>query len=163
MSITLFLPCVTFPEISYLCNMNLKQLTDAFLSPARRKALKRAVELAHKHKAVAVTGAAGSSAAMMLAGLDRPGGAPVTVVGDSRDDAGYLYQDLCALCGDEAVIFFPSGFKRDIKFGQPDAPSQVLRTEALGQWADNASLRFVVTYPEAIAERVAPRKEVSSR
>ncbi len=162
MSITLFLPCVTFPEISYLCNMNLKQLTDAFLSPARRKALKRAVELAHKHKAVAVTGAAGSSAAMMLAGLDRPGGAPVTVVGDSLDDAGYLYQDLCALCGDEAVIFFPSGFKRDIKFGQPDAPSQVLRTEALGQWADNASLRFVVTYPEAIAERVAPRKEVSS-
>ena len=142
--------------------MTLKELQHGFLTSARTQALARAVELADHapESPVGVTGVAGSAASVMLAALDRPGNRPVAVIADSVDDAGYIYQDLCALVGEEAVLFFPSGFKRDIKFGQQDAPSQVLRTEALGQWGDNPALRFVVTYPEAVAERVAPNDRV---
>ena len=51
------------------------------------------------------------------------------VVGDNLDDAGYLYFDLCRIAGEDAVAMLPSGFRRDIKYGQVDAPSQILRTE----------------------------------
>ena len=97
---------------------------------------------------------------MALAGLHRPGDAAVTVIADSADDAGYLYQDLCAVCAEGEVMFFPSGYKRDIKYGVEDPPSQVLRTETLSHWTDDPALKFVVTYPEALAERVAPRQQV---
>ncbi len=83
------------------------------------------------------------------------------MVGDSLDDAGYLYFDLCRLAGEEAVAMLPSGFKRDIKYGQPDAPNQILRTEALNR-AKAGTLRFLVSYPEAMAECVASREELDT-
>ena len=142
--------------------MDIKDLEKLYITDARKSGLRSLVGEALKNPAmpVAATGVAGSAAAMTLAALDRPAGAPVTVIADDADDAGYIYQDLCALCGEGEVMFFPSGYKRDIKYGQEDPPSQVLRTETLSHWNDDPALRFVVTYPEAVAERVAPREEV---
>lgn len=54
-------------------------------------------------------------------------------------------------------MFFPSGYKRDIKYGQPDPPSQILRAEALSRW-DSGTARILVSYPEALAEKVASKK-----
>ena len=142
--------------------MTIETLNGGFLGGARQKALKALVAKAAKkpgHEATAC-GLAGSAVSMMLSGIGRQADAPLVVVGESLDDAGYIYQDLCRLLGDGAVMFFPSGYKRDIRYGQVDPPSQVLRTETLGHWNDDAALRAVVTYPEALAERVASNAEV---
>ena len=85
---------------------------------------------------------------------------PMLVIGDSQDDAGYLYFDLCRLVGEPAVGMLPSGYKRDIKYGQADEPSRVLRTETLNRIA-SGSLRFIVSYPEALSELVASRKSIA--
>lgn len=127
-----------------------------FLTPARKKALQELL----RHKSSWVTGLAGSSPSMLLAAMPARKG-PVLVIGDSLDDAGYLYQDLSRLIPDDgAVMFFPSGYKRDIKYGQEDAPNQILRTETLNHINDGSQLRFIVTYPEALAEQVASRKSL---
>ena len=136
--------------------MTIKELSKAFVTEARAKALASA----GRSSEVTAYALAGSSAAVMLAGMKRRP-VPVLVVGDSADDAGYLYFDLTRLVGEEAVAIFPSGYKRDIKYGQVDPPSQILRTEALGRIADDRNLRFVVTYPEALAERAAARQAIA--
>ncbi|MDE6288610.1 MAG: transcription-repair coupling factor, partial [Muribaculaceae bacterium] len=85
------------------------------------------------------------------------------VIGSDPDDAGYLYHDLARLAGEDAVVYFPSGYKRDIRYGQPDAPSVILRTEALRRLGGgDPTLRFVVTCPEALAEQVASRSEIAA-
>ena len=104
------------------------------------------------------TGLSGSSAAMMLAAI--PSKVPVVVVGDGLDDAGYLYFDLCRIVGESGVAMLPSGFKRDIKYGQIDPPNQILRTETLSRLSAG-DIRFVVTYPDALAESVASRDDLS--
>lgn len=104
-------------------------------------------------------GLAGSSAAVLLAKL-KGNSKPVLVVLDDADAAGYMYFDLMQIAGDKAVTFFPSGYKRDIRFGQTDSPQQILRTEALDAIATSKKLRWVVTYPEALAEKVPPREEL---
>lgn len=106
------------------------------------------------------TGLSGSSAAIILAAI--PSKLPVVVVGDSLDDAGYLYFDLCRIVGEEKVAMLPSGFKRNIKYGQTDPPNQILRTETLGR-IQGGNLRFVVTYPEALAESVASRQDLEEQ
>ena len=126
-----------------------------FLTAERKEKLSA---LLRKHRS-AVSGLAGSSAAVMLASIPKRK-SPILAVADSLDDAGYLYHDLCRLLGDEAVMVFPSGYKRDIKYGQEDAPNQILRTETLSQWTDNQQLRIVVSYPEALAEKVASRSSL---
>lgn len=111
-------------------------------------------------KGGSMTGLAGSSAAIVLSAIRSQH--PVVVIGDSQDDAGYLYFDLCRTVGEDFVAMLPSGFKRDIKYGQPDPPSQILRTETLSRISAQDTLRFVVTYPEAVAECVASRQDISS-
>ena len=56
---------------------------------------------------------------------------PLLIVADDIDAAGYIYHDLCRIAGEDQAAIFPSGFRRDIKYGQTDAPSQILRTETL--------------------------------
>ncbi|MDE5660782.1 MAG: transcription-repair coupling factor [Muribaculaceae bacterium] len=124
---------------------------------ARRKALRAALSDA---RVVSVYGLAGSAAAVMLSETGRK--RPMIVVADSLDDAGYLYHDLTRLCGEEVVAMLPSGYKRHIKYGQADAPSQILRNEATARlYAQGSTLKFLVTYPEALAERVASPDAVS--
>lgn len=139
-----------------LQRMRTDDICKLIVSAGRRRSLKA---LCGKPGAK-VYGVAGSSAAMMITALPA-GDAPVVVVGDTLDDAGYLYFDLCRLAGEEAVVFLPSGYRRDIKYGQVDAPNQILRTETLKRLADG-NAAFLVTYPEALAETVASREELKA-
>ncbi len=137
--------------------MTFEELMPRLSAAVRGDALSAAVKGGRR---VCVTNAAGSSAALMLSLLKTR--APLLVVGDSADDAGYLYHDLCRLCGDDAVAMLPSGYKRHIKYGQPDAPQQILRQEAMNRlYGHGGRLRFVVSYPDALAERVASPVTVS--
>ncbi|MDE6484060.1 MAG: transcription-repair coupling factor [Duncaniella sp.] len=140
--------------------MTLEEISRRFMTAPRRRSLSAALDSGHA--LVSLYGLAGSSAAMALSAID-DGGRPVLVVGDTADDAGYLYHDLSRLVGEDNVVMFPSAYKRDIKYGQIDPPSQILRTEALNRWysPDNAP-RFVVTYPEAMAEKVASRNLIET-
>ncbi len=140
--------------------MDLEQLCARILTPSRRKALDSALDDS-SIRVCRLGGLAGSSAPMVMAavaacGKDAPR-SPMIVIGDSLDDAGYLYHDLSRVLGEEAVLMMPSGYKRAIKYGQVDPPSQIMRTEVLNRWAVDPALRYVVTYPEALAEKVADR------
>lgn len=141
--------------------MNLSALAGDFAADPRTKALLKALT-DKRILAVKACNLAGSSAAMMLSALPTDAVRPIVVVGDSADDAGYLYHDLTRLTGENAVAMLPSAYKRDIKYGQIDPPSQILRTEALSRWHAADGLRFVVTYPEAMAERVASAESIDN-
>ncbi|MDO4511085.1 MAG: transcription-repair coupling factor [Bacteroidales bacterium] len=138
--------------------MEIRELCDIFNSTARRAALKK-VLTAKRNRVVSADGLAGSSPAMLLARLPRLE-APYLVIANDLDEAGYIYNDLIQINGEGSTLIFPSGYKRDIKYGQIDAPSEILRTEVLNQWYGNPQLRCVVTYPEALAEKVAAKEVI---
>lgn len=140
--------------------MELKELCEIFNNKARTTAIKKLMAAASCH-VLLVDGLAGSAASMLLARLPRLK-APYLIVANDLDEAGYLYHDLCQINGEQETLIFPSGYKRDIKYGQIDAPSEILRTEVLSQWYGNPSLRCVVTYPEALAEKVATKQAITS-
>ena len=135
-----------------------RNLSEIFVTPQRRKAIDKL--LGGKSLCTSAYALAGSAPALLFAGMT-PRQSPTLIIGDSLDDAGYLYHDLSRILGEEAVLMFPSGYKRDIKYGQIDAPSQILRTEVLNNWHSNPLLRYVITYPDAIAERVASKETIA--
>ena len=49
------------------------------------------------------------------------------------DEAGYFYHDLTQLLGTERVWFFPSSYRRAVKYGQRDGANEILRTEVLAR------------------------------
>lgn len=86
----------------------------------------------------------------------------VFILGD-LEEAGYFYHDLAQMLGTEQVLFFPSSFRRAIKYGQKDAANEILRTEVLSRLRKNEEDLCVVTYPDALAEKVVSRKELDDK
>ena len=101
-----------------------------------------------------------------------------------NDEAGYFYHDLTQILGTDNVLFFPSSYRRAVKYGQRDAANEILRTETLsrlaaltsvdtqkastgngaGKKADNeAKALYVVTCPEALSELVVSKRRLDER
>ena len=135
--------------------MELVELKSVLNTPARKKAL-AGVLSDRKVKRIALTGLEGSAVAFALCNLLDTGRHTI-IVADNSDEAGYLYHDLVQLEGEQRVAFFPSGYKRNIKYGQIDAPAGIMRTDVLNRLKLKEPL-LVVTYPEAIAEKVVQEK-----
>ncbi len=140
--------------------MELREADKLFITAARKSAVEKTLS-DKKLRKIEFNGLEGSALSMLLGGI-QPTKKPALVVTEDLDQAGYLYNDLCQILGPEAVGIFPSGYKRDIKYGQPDAPSRILRTEVLDAINSNrGALRYVVSYPEALAEKVADASTVN--
>ena len=86
----------------------------------------------------------------------------VFILGD-LEEAGYFYHDLTQILGAGRVLFFPSSFRRAIKYGQRDAANEILRTEVLSRLQKKEEDFCVVTYPDALAEKVVSRQELDEK
>lgn len=102
----------------------------------------------------------GSSSAVLMAALagDPTWNHPILCIAQDEDSAGYLYNDLCTLLGEkqstEDVLFLPSLYRRSIRYGQADIANEVLRTQVIDRLRSERQPHFVVTYPDALMERV---------
>ncbi len=107
-----------------------------------------------------------SSAPMLFAAMRKKMKSSTLFVLQDADEAGYFYHDLVQLLGEQGVFFFPSSYRRAIKYGQRDAASEILRTEVLSQINASTSQqgqRYIVTYPEAMAELVISKRLLDER
>ena len=71
--------------------------------------------------------------------------------------------DLTQINGSDKILFFPSSYRRAIKYGQKDAANEILRTEVLSRLQKTEEPLCVVTYPDALAEKVVSRNELTDK
>ena len=86
----------------------------------------------------------------------------VVFVLDDADEAGYFYHDLTQMLGQESVFFFPSSYRRAVKYGQRDAANEILRTEVLARLSAGNPI-FIVSYPDALAELVVSKQHLDEK
>ena len=83
------------------------------------------------------------------------------------DEAGYFYHDLTQVMGTQNVLFFPSSFKRSVKYGQRDSANEILRTEVLARVSarDKQATEslLIISYPEALSELVVSKQHLDER
>ena len=94
-----------------------------------------------------------SAASLFFSTIFQSTSVPVLFILNDLEEAGYFYHDLVQANGDKDILFFPSSYRRAIKYGQSDAASEILRTEVLNR-LQNGDAFSIVTYPEALAEKV---------
>lgn len=138
---------------------NIIKIKDIFNFTQRKKSLQKAIA-DERCNTIHLQGLIGSSIAIVLSSL-KDFDKCVIVVANDTEEAGYLYNDICQVCGDNKnVLFFPSGYKRSIKYGQTDSANAILRTEVLGRLSNQSAGALVVTSPEALAEKVISDKDL---
>ncbi|MBQ7422218.1 MAG: DEAD/DEAH box helicase, partial [Prevotella sp.] len=142
-------------------------------------------------KTVFLQGLVASSAPLFFASVHERLKTTVLFILQDADEAGYFYHDLTQVMGQQSVFFFPSGYRRAVKYGQRDAANEILRTEVLAklsQVSSDAGVRlvetgqdgskeknrtvatkdkseslYVVTSPEALAELVVSKRKLDER
>ncbi len=121
---------------------------------------------------ISLCGLVASGAPVLFSSLSYKCQRTILFVLNDVEEAGYFYHDLTQLMGEEQVLFFPSSYRRAIKYAQKDAANEILRTETLsrlaacgteGKGGKNDSSLYVVTHPEALAELVVTKKSLDHR
>lgn len=103
-----------------------------------------------------------SSASVFFGSLQAKMKRTVLFVLNDADEAGYFYHDLTQMLGQESVFFFPSSYRRAIKYGQRDAANEILRTEVLARLSADKQI-YIVSYPDALAELVVSKQILDER
>lgn len=108
-------------------------------------------------------GLCASSSALLFSSLYARDSRSFVFILNDLEDAGYFYHDLTQVLGDTRVLFFPSSYRRAIKYGQKDAANEILRTEVLSMLQKESDKLYIVTYPDALAEKVVSLGELSEK
>ena len=103
-----------------------------------------------------------SSASMFFGSMKARLKRSVLFVLDDADEAGYFYHDLTQMLGQESVFFFPSSYRRAVKYGQRDAANEILRTEVLARLSAGNPI-CIVSYPDALAELVVSKQHLDEK
>ena len=150
--------------------MQLSELIQLFQHHPGVKALERC--WMEQSPLVFLDGLQGSAAPVMLAATAQEAQGLYVVVMNDEEEAGYFYNDLRQLLGDAAVLFLPSSYRRAVKYGHRDAANEILRTDVLSKLTrlmaksekgDKNLALFVVTFPAALAEKVASPKAMDEQ
>ena len=149
--------------------MNIQELEKIYAGLPQVKVLAQALGRSGV-KTIFLEGLLASSAPMVFAALSERRKVksensvfpPFLFILQDAEEAGYFYHDLTQLLGDQDVLFFPSSYRRAIKYAQRDSASEILRTEVLARFAQGQS-PLCVTYPEAVAELVVSKKSLDAR
>src|SRR5512137_1542649 len=99
----------------------------------------------------------GSSPAFLLSALYRmpkAAGLNHLVILPDAEEAAYFHNSVESLVQPIDLFYFPSSFKNKKNFRVLNSSHVMLRTEALTRISQPGNKKIIITYPEALAEKV---------
>ncbi len=142
--------------------MEISKLLNGYAQLPEIKSIKELVDK-KPGQLISLKGLKGSSPALVLAAAFQQTGQPVLIVENDKESAAYLYNDLQTVLGESRVEFLPSSYQRSVQYGRTESSHILLRTDVLSKLTSANNQLIVVTYPEALMEKViAPEKLASN-
>ncbi|WP_296143659.1 transcription-repair coupling factor [uncultured Flavobacterium sp.] len=96
----------------------------------------------------------------VVASLFEKSDLPYLLILQDKEEAAYYLNDLEQIIGEEDVLFYPGSYRRPYQIEDTDNASVLLRAEVLNRINSRKRPAVIVTYPEALFEKVVTRKEL---
>jgi transcription-repair coupling factor (superfamily II helicase) len=116
--------------------------------------------IANSENTISVTGLVGSSVSIVIADVFKTSELPFLLIFNDKEEAAYHLNDLENLLGDQNVLFYPGSYRRPYQIEETDNANVLLRSEVLNRINSRKKPALIVTYPEALFEKVVTRKEL---
>ena len=107
-----------------------------------------------------MTGLIGSSLSFVAHSLFKKSELPFLILFSNKEAAAYYLNDLEQLINTEDVLFYPSSYRRPYQIEETDNANVLLRAEVLNRINSRKKPAIIVSYAEAIFEKVVTRKEL---
>lgn len=138
--------------------MNVSNISSIFNSSA--KIIQLAENITVPEKKVQIKGLVGSSLSFVIQALFEKSELPFLLLFNDKEEAAYYLNDLENLINDQDVLFYPSSYRRPYQIEETDNANILLRAEVLNRINSRKKPSIIVTYPEALFEKVVTRKEL---
>ncbi|SHF98680.1 transcription-repair coupling factor [Flavobacterium micromati] len=107
-----------------------------------------------------LSGLIGSALSFVIRSLFKKSELPFLIVLNNKEEAAYYLNDLEQMIGDQDVLFYPGSFRRPYQIEDTDNANVLLRAEVLNRINSRKKPAIIVTYPEALFEKVVTRREL---
>ncbi|MFC0603684.1 transcription-repair coupling factor [Winogradskyella pulchriflava] len=105
-------------------------------------------------------GLVGSSLSIVISEVFKTADKPFMVVFDDKEEAAYYLNDLEQLINDKDVLFYPGSYRRPYQIEETNNANVLLRAEVLNRINSRKKPCIIVTYPDALFEKVVTKKEL---
>jgi len=136
-------------------------LSKTIISQAFQQSLihqKLSIVTSNLKEKIHLKGALGSSLCFTIANIFKSSKLPFLLIFDNKEEAAYHLNDLEVLLDDNEVLFYPGSYRRPYQIEETDNANVLLRAEVLNRINSQKKPALIVTYPEALFEKVLSRK-----
>jgi len=117
---------------------------------------------ASKSEALRIKGLSGSLDALLLAAVHKSTKSSHLIILHDKEEASYFLDDLQNLLGQKEVLLFPMSYKRPYEYDEIENANILMRAEVLNQLANHPESQIIITYPEALSEKVINKKSLAT-
>lgn len=116
--------------------------------------------IANSQNKTHLKGLVGSSLSLVLSESFKSSERPYLLIFNDKEEAAFYLNDLEALLSDKDVFFYPGSYRRPYQIEQTDNANVLLRAEVLNRINSRKKPAIIVTYPDALFEKVVTRREL---
>ncbi len=144
--------------------MNLNELIQVFRSEKNSEQIVNTLQNYDRSR-IQLKGLIGSSRALVSAGVfNEISGVHLFILPD-KETAAHFFNDLENIYDERSldyskkkILFYPTSYKRQYDIEDPDNVNLLLRAEILNRIGSSARKTLIVTYPEALSEKIVSKK-----
>lgn len=107
-----------------------------------------------------IKGTKGSFLQVLMSALQNSKPEKQLIIANDQEEAAYLYNDIQNLLGETKALYYPASSTSPYTTSRTQNANVVQRAEVLSE-LNNSKKKFIVTYPEALLEKVVTKKELS--
>jgi len=121
---------------------------------------KLGIAIANNQQNINLKGVTGSSLSFIISEAFKKADTPFLIILNDKEEAAYILNDLEQLVGEKDVLFYPGSYRRPYQIEETDNANVLLRAEVLNRINSRKKPAIIVTYPDALFEKVVTRKEL---
>ncbi len=107
-----------------------------------------------------LSGLLGSAMSFVIRSVFKKAELPFLLILNNKEEAAYYLNDLEQMVGEEDVLFYPSSYRRPYQIEETDNANVLLRAEVLNRINSRKKPAVIVSYPEALFEKVVTRRDL---
>jgi len=107
-----------------------------------------------------VKGLVGSAFSLVISEAFKQADKPFLLVFNDKEEAAFHLNDLEAMLNDKDVLFYPGSYRRPYQIEETDNANVLLRSEVLNRINSRKKPAIIITYPDALFEKVVTRREL---
>ena len=122
---------------------------------------KKILEHLNQYKSIHLNGLTGSLASIIGAACFKLSGKASIFILNNKEEAAYFHNDLEQFIPENDLLFYPGSYRRPYQIEETDNANILMRSEVLNRLSSRRKPSCIVTYPDAIFEKVITKKELN--